>query len=215
MIPPRVQKALENWAPRWRPLRFKATLIGMVVAAIAIPLGVLAIPYLELLNDMAVQPKAKPQGQYGWFSGQALTVERPPVEGTMPMEGYTPYRLDIAEDPEDPLVAAKRAGEIFTNPVPRTLEAFERGKELFNVFCVTCHGPRAEGNGPIVGPNLFEAPPTLHTPDARAYPDGRIFHVITKGQNKMPAHADRLEPTERWSIVHYVRAMQRRMQEGD
>jgi mono/diheme cytochrome c family protein len=213
MIPARVRKALESWAPRWRPFRFKATLIAMVVLAIVIPLGVLAIPYLELFNDMAVQPKGKPQGQYGWFSGQALTVERPPVEGTMPMEGWEPYRLDVPEDPEDPAVAAKRAGELFPNPEPRTLEVLLRGKKHYNVFCITCHGMRGEGNGKLAGTGLF-AVPTLHTEDARGFKDGRIYHVITKGYGDMPSYADRLEPHERWSVVHYVRALQREMQRG-
>ena len=47
-----------------------------------------------------------------------------------------------------------------------------------------------------------------NTPQARAYPDGRIWHVITRGQNKMPTYADILTPTERWQVVHWIRVMQ-------
>ena len=81
----------------------------------------------------------------------------------------------------------------------------------------TCHGERAEGNGKIVGPIWFPAPPSLHTPQARAYPDGRIWHVITRGQNTMPSYADILDPIERWQVVHWIRVMQKakQMAEGN
>ena len=82
----------------------------------------------------------------------------------------------------------------------------------FNTFCIVCHGPRAEGNGSIVGPGLFPAPPSLHSEAARGFKDGRIFHVITRGQNKMPSYAGDLTPEERWSVVHYVRALQKALQ---
>ena len=50
----------------------------------------------------------------------------------------------------------------------------------------------------------------IYNPDtARAFKDGHIFHVITRGQKKMPHYGDVLVPSERWDIVAYVRAMQK------
>ena len=159
---------------------------------------------------MAVQPRGKAQSQYGWFTADrnALpTVERPPVEGTVPMgDAFQPYRFDPGESAED---AAQKAGEKLENPLEPTMAVLERGEKLFNTFCIVCHGERAEGDGPVVGPDWFPAPPSLLTKGALAYPDGRIYHVITKGQNKMPSYADSLEPDERWAVVLYVRALQR------
>jgi mono/diheme cytochrome c family protein len=205
MIGPKLERMLRNWSPRWRPMRFKATLVALVASAVALPLALLAIPYLEIFNEMAVQPKAKAQSYYGWFSDRSLVAERPPVEGTLPMS-YFPYKIEGNDE-----ASAKKAAETLENPLEPTLDALKRGQKLFNTFCIVCHGEKGEGNGPIVGPNLYPAPPSLHTAQARGFPDGRIFHVISRGQNKMPPYNDKLEPMERWAVVHYVRALQRTM----
>jgi mono/diheme cytochrome c family protein len=203
----KLEDGLRKWTPIWRPTRFKATLVGLLAAAFVIPLAFLALPYLEIFNDMAVQPKGKAQGLYGWFADQALVVERQPVKGTLPMNVF-PYTI-AGKDEE----AAKLANETVSNPLKPTLDVLERGQKIFNRVCITCHGPRAEGDGRIQGPGLFPAPPSLHTPQAREFKDGRIFHVITRGQNKMPSYADMLTPEERWSVVLYVRALQKTMEQ--
>jgi mono/diheme cytochrome c family protein len=211
VIQKKLEDGLRKWEPKWRPGLFKATLIALPILAIAIPLGILAIPYLEILNDMAVQPKGKTQGVYGHQSGQKLTVERPPVAGTIPM-GYVPYEIQGADE-----AARKRAEATLTNPLKRTREVLLRGQELYNTFCIVCHGERGLGDGKITGPppTRFPAPPSLHTKQARAFKDGRIFHNITVGQNKMPGYADEIDVVDRWAIVHFVRALQRTMQEGE
>jgi len=201
-----LKRILGSWTPSWKPMRFKATLVAIVAAAIVIPLFFLALPFLDLFNDMAVQPKGKAQGQYGFFSDRQIVVERPPVPGTVPV-GYVAY--PYPKDNEKNTRWADQAGLELKNPFQPDMQILERGQVLFNRICITCHGARAEGDGPIVGPHLFPAPPTLHSKQARAFKDGHIFHVITRGQKKMPPYADVLEPAERWAVVLYVRALQR------
>jgi len=205
MIPLKAQEWLKQWSPRFSTGAFKAGLVAVVAAAFAIPLVFVAIPYLEILNDMAAQPKGKAQGHYGRLSGETLIVERDPPAGTIPM-GYFPYHLEGKEEE-----VAKIAEATLANPVAPTMEALELGRKLFGYYCFTCHGEMGEGNGPIVGPNLFPAPPSLHTDTARAFGDGRIFHIISQGQNTMPSYADKFAQGERWAIVHYVHALQRAM----
>ncbi len=200
-----VQDSLAGWSPRFSPGLFKATLVVFVASAFAVPLFIVAVPYLDLFNDMAVQPKAKTQGEYGSSQGKVLVVERPAVAGTIPVDHF-PYHLEGKDEK-----TAKIAEETLTNPLVPTMEILERGRKLFNYYCITCHGPEGEGNGPIIGPDLFPAPPSMHTDAARAFKDGKIFHIITRGQNTMPPHADKFTPDERWAIVHYVRALQRAM----
>ena len=55
------------------------------------------------------------------------------------------------------------------------------------------------------------APPSLHTDQARGYRDGAIFHILTKGTEKMPGYADKLSTEDRWETIHYLRALQRAM----
>jgi mono/diheme cytochrome c family protein len=52
-------------------------------------------------------------------------------------------------------------------------------------------------------------PPSLLSEKVRAWPDSRIFHIITRGQNLMPSYASQILPEDRWAAVHYVRALQR------
>jgi len=39
--------------------------------------------------------------------------------------------------------------------------------------------------------------------------DGSIYHVITNGQNIMPAYDKQIKQDDRWAIVHYIRVLQR------
>ncbi len=204
-----LKQILGRWNPGWKQARWKATLIAMPIICLCVPLLFLALPYLEILNDMAVQPKGKAQGHYGWFSDQIIPVERAAVAGTVPMGVDPPYALEYVVTEKDEEKAAVYAGKTLVNPIAKPTRAdMRRGAEIFGRICWTCHGKQADGDGPIVGPDWFPAPPSLHTPQANGYPDGRIWHVMTRGQNKMPSYADTLTPLERWQVVHFVRALQ-------
>jgi len=201
-----IDKLLDCY-PRWSPTMYKLTLGGAVVFAITLPLALVALPFIEFFNGMAAQPKGKPQMTYGRTYDAELLVERAPVEGTIP-RGHFPYPYDR---PENTIEAAKLVGETPHNPVPVSLENLKRGQALYNVYCVTCHGSRGEGDGPVIGPDRFPAPPSLHTKEAIAYKDGALYHIMTKGIGKMPSYAEKLDPQERWVVAHYVRALQRSM----
>jgi mono/diheme cytochrome c family protein len=198
---------LLNCYPRWSPTMYKLTLGATVVLAIMVPLGMVAIPFIEFFNGMAAQPKGKAQMTYGRTYGEDRPVERRPVEGTIP-RGYVPYRFDhLGNTIED----ARKAGNQLTNPLPLTIENLRGGQELYNVYCIVCHGERGEGDGPVIGPDRFPAPPSLHTKQAVGYNDGTLFHIMTKGIGKMPSYADQLDQRERWMVVHYLHALQRSM----
>ncbi len=203
MIPASIEQRLRNLEIGFSLRVFKAALITIVAMAFVVPLVIVALPFIAWLNDMAVQPKAKAQGLHGTLLGESHFVDRAPVEGTIPMD-YFPYPFE-ADDDE----TVQRAGETLVNPLVPTIDVLEEGRKLYTYFCRTCHGVEGDANGPIVGPDLFPAPTSLHTDEAREFPDGRIFHVITRGQNKMPSYRDKLDPDERWSVIHYVRALQR------
>ena len=136
MIPKKIEEKIRSFSPPFIPWVYKAHLIAAVVLAFVIPLTFVAIPYLEWFNDMAVQPKGKAQGHYGWFTDDELVVQRLPVEGTMPMSGYAPYRITGTDIEE----TARRAGEALHNPLAPTTEVLERGEKYYNIFCIVCHG---------------------------------------------------------------------------
>ncbi|MEW6055188.1 MAG: cytochrome c [Bdellovibrionota bacterium] len=149
-------------------------------------------PTYEFMPHMMDTPAVKAQ-RPGPF-GEGMRV---PPQGTISQEAE-PYRF--AKDPEG-------AGRSLKNPLPRTMVNLEMGKKLYNTYCIVCHGDKGEGNGSIVP--KFPQPPSLHSDKVRDWTDGRLFHVITMGQNLMPSYASQAEPKERWAIIHYVRVLQR------
>jgi mono/diheme cytochrome c family protein len=52
-------------------------------------------------------------------------------------------------------------------------------------------------------------PPSLLSQKVSQWPDGRIYHLITRGQNLMPSYASQILPEDRWAVIQYVRALER------
>ena len=146
-------------------------------------------PMLEYMPNMAHSPAVKAQEPGGMFVPAAGTVPRG-VE-------YYPYGAG------DTLIAAAE----LKNPLPPTLEVLKAGRKSFNTLCIVCHGPKGDGHGYIIP--KFPQPPSLLTDRVRNWPDGRIFHIITRGQQTMPSYAYQLDPAQRWAVVNYVRVLER------
>lgn len=142
----------------------------------------------EYMPDMMDSPSVKAQEE----------PMRTPPKGTVPV-GYTPYKYTTDQ--------AEEAGTNLKNPLPVTMEVLARGQKAYDTYCVACHGPMGKGDGTIVP--KFPMPPSLHSEKVRNWSDGRIFHLITVGQNLMPSYASQITVKDRWAIIEYVRAMQR------
>jgi len=121
---------------------------------------------------------------------------RKPVYGTV-ARGYMPYPYMGQTDPKVVLV----------NPSLPTTENLALGQKKYLTYCSPCHGNYADGDSHLRG--QFPNPPTLHSTRVREWPDGRIYHVITNGQNAMPSYAMQVTRDERWAIINYIRVLQR------
>ena len=151
-------------------------------------------PMLQYMPHMHTTPVLKAQRGYDQ-SGDGASVMLPP-EGTIP-RGFTPYRITSAE----------QADRRLDNPLPLTAETLARGRERYNIYCIVCHGERGHGDGSVVPP--YPLPKSLQSEQMREWGDGRLFHVITRGQGVMPAYASQIPERDRWAIIHYVRVLQR------
>ncbi len=196
---------LTNWSPSFSPKLYRFILGALLTLAFVVPLAIVALPFNEFLNGMAAQPKARPQMTYGRVFGQELPAWHPEPKGAIPQD----YRPAMFEDGTNKIEDARAWGDKTANPIPITMENLLRGRNRYDIYCIACHGAGGEGNGPVVGPNRFPAPPSLHTDQARGYSDGTICYIITKGVGKMPGYPLQLDPDDRWKVVHYVRALQR------
>ena len=151
---------------------------------------------MEYMPNMAYGPRLAAQHEDPLNPG--FSINREPVPGTVPRD-FTPYRFAQQDTVE--------ATQALSNPLPRTTEVLGRGQRVYMNTCVVCHGPVGDGNGYIVP--VYPMPPSLLSDKVRAFPDGRIYHIITRGQNLMPSYASQILPEDRWAAIHYVRALQR------
>lgn len=94
------------------------------------------------------------------------------------------------------------------NPLQSSRDILNRGQFVYNVFCLPCHASNGTGFGPVVQKG-FVPPPSLLSMRVQSWKDGRIFHVITTGQNTMPAYDLQIEPFDRWAVILYIRALQK------
>lgn len=191
--------------PNLFPLIYKTVLGVIMASAFIVPLGFVAMPYLEFYNGMAVQRKAKAQSHYGHMFGKKIIGARLPVEGTLP-RGFIPHPESLSGKEQ---VDVDLAGRTLENPIEVTMETLQRGRKMYDTFCIACHGKRGLGDGKVVGPDRFPAPTSLHDSKIIAYADGSIYQVISNGFGKMHGYADKLVPEDRWAVVNYLRVLQR------
>jgi mono/diheme cytochrome c family protein len=92
-------------------------------------------------------------------------------------------------------------------PFPVTKEVIERGQGRFNIYCAPCHDRLGNGDGKIVRRG-YRHPPSYHIERLQHVPNGYIYDVITNGFGAMPDYAAQIQPSDRWAIVTYVRALQ-------
>ena len=53
------------------------------------------------------------------------------------------------------------------------------------------------------------ATPTFHDDRLRQMAEGELFNTITHGKGNMLSYADKVETSDRWAIIAYLRALQR------
>jgi hypothetical protein len=151
--------------------------------------------YMSPFNWMSEQERVNPQSKSEFFS-DGFGMRRP-VQGTI-SRGFIPYKFRGR---------AESAEKYLVNPMPSDSIVLADGKKKYEAFCSPCHGNFGKGDSRLKG--QFPNPPTLHSDKVRNWSDGAIFHVITEGQNVMPAHARQIPVKDRWAIVNYIRVLQR------
>ncbi len=112
--------------------------------------------------------------QIGWFATmrhqrgyKPYAKPLPPVAGTVPVTGVEPDSLPAA------------VAERLANPRAKTAESINRGRFVYETYCLVCHGPAGKGDGPVSmasgGP--FPGVRALIGPAADRLSDGYIYAV--------------------------------------
>lgn len=166
---------------------------------------------LEVFPDMDHQSKYKPQAESKFFAdGRA---DRPRPAGTVAF-GRNTDLADAAFLKADPaLYEGKDTKGAWLSGFPSAVtvdpsKLLERGQDRFTVYCAPCHGALGDGNG-ITKQYGMGATPSFHDDRLRKMAEGEIFNTITLGKGNMLSYADKLPAEDRWSVIAYVRALQR------
>jgi len=105
-----------------------------------------------------------------------------------------------AGDSADKNWAAPSEAAAKQNPQSGKPESVTAGRKIFLRSCAECHGE--DGTG------LQEGVSNLQSPEVQKQSDGALFWKISTGNVKkgMPAFA-KLEETDRWNVVSYLRTL--------
>lgn len=153
-------------------------------------------------NDMSEQHIIKPFNQDGL---------RDPAEGSVAIDQWEPVPkpMDLLTAPDD--------WTSFKNPVAATPESIATGKELYDVYCYSCHGVEfgsdASAKSPVqLGGKShyregaeFQGMPGADINVVSMRSDEHIFAVMSHGNAIMKRVSYNLSPEERWHVVNYVR----------
>ena len=157
-------------------------------------------PPIEVFPDMDRQMKLRPQEANSFFANQRSS--QPFVEGTIARG--TPYQ-DI------PLNTGRVMGStnwVEISPIEITEAVMERGKQRYDIYCTPCHGAAGDGKG-ITSKYGMVAVANFHDARLVSMTDGEIFNTITFGKNLMGPYGANINIEDRWSIIAYLRALQR------
>jgi mono/diheme cytochrome c family protein len=166
---------------------------------------------IHIIQNMDNQPKYVDQQENILFADQRSM--RPQVPGTVSrsqMVGDTHWFLGTVD------------GDFATEfPSQLTIDEdlLKRGHVEFEIYCLPCHGVKAEGDGVIhgramvlmnVGTNgtTWVQPKNLHEEAIAEQPVGKIFWTISNGIRNMAGYASQIRVEDRWAIVAWVKALQ-------
>ena len=171
---------------------------GGALACLAAGLGTYwtlkLFPVLPPMSHMLEHPKLVPQKPSAFFKdGRGMQAG---VPGTM-ARGRLPYPCKTE-------ACASR----LANPLPRAAEVLRKGRKAFDTSCAVCHGALANGR-PLLSEAYGAKPADLQSSRFLSMEDGRIYHTLMTGKSAMPSFASSLTDDERWSLAHYLRALQR------
>jgi glucose/arabinose dehydrogenase len=105
--------------------------------------------------------------------------------------------------PGDEWKAPDDAGEL-VNPFAGNTGILQKGKELYNLYCASCHGETGFGDGPARGPS-GKRPANFHDEKIKTQSYGQLYWKLTAGRKDMPSFEKILTEEQRWQVVTYIR----------
>ncbi|WP_306641748.1 c-type cytochrome [Sanyastnella coralliicola] len=172
-------------------------------------------PGLEYMPDMYRSPAVEAYVDYGmdpYHFGEAQydslnhrLSARKPAAGSIAYAGdVQPYNMPY---PYPNTTEGYEEAAALKSPLPTTKANIERGKEVYEIMCIHCHGEAGKGDGAISKNGHIKGIPD-YSGKLKDLPEGKAFHSIHYGKGLMGSHASQISQYERWQVVQYVQVLQ-------
>lgn len=154
-------------------------------------------------TDFKNQPRLEPWESFSVNVNDTMAPPRYNPQMSVPMQGTLAAGLQISYTPS-PLAVDSMSG--LQNPHPVTEASLDNGRMYYSINCAMCHGVLGDGNGTMkeAGYNFY---PSIINESGMGRSDGYIWGIMRNGRGLMPNYA-RIEESDRWDVVNYVRALQ-------
>ena len=191
----------------------KLSILPVTIVALVMTVGcndVRRSPGRVYMPDMAYSRAYETYAPHDNLKDSGINYTNMPVAGTIKRGELLPFPI-LQDAPGDTVNYA--ASKKIQNPLPPldTTE-MEEAARLYLINCGICHGAKLDGNGPLYkdGSGPYPAKPATLVGDAHYenMPDGQMFYSVTYGKNMMGSYASQLSTTQRWQIIHYIKAEQ-------
>ncbi len=172
-----------------------AIVLALVITAAAGIESIWTQRNLEVLPDMVTSVPVEAQS-IRWNAAMS-TRSANPVPGTISRTTFIssdgpPYSDPSASD--SARLEWKRRAE-------------KRGNDVYNVFCVPCHGTSGAGDG-VITQRGYPPPPSLTAENALRLSDSDMYGIIVNGRANMPRYSSQIIPDDIWASILHVRALQ-------
>jgi mono/diheme cytochrome c family protein len=204
-----------------RPTRRAA--LRRAVRPLVAALAVLTATGCKPLDDVMVAVFGRSMRDQRSFDPYEMTRQAPPNAVAFSSGNYPagpdvvnvgqPAGVDVPRFTQNDLGVPGVGGPVIqglVNPIdPNDPAALARGQELYERYCIVCHGPDGVGaNAYIAAQHPILPAYNLSGPQVVAYSDQYIYAMIRVGRGLMPEYGSRITHFDRWKVVNYVRQLQ-------
>jgi mono/diheme cytochrome c family protein len=93
------------------------------------------------------------------------------------------------------------------NPIPRSPQSINRGRQLFHQYCEACHGAGGSGDGPAAASLRTRPEDLTKIAPPPIFPDGVVAYRIANGVEIMPAWKGVLSTDDIWNLINFIRSL--------
>jgi mono/diheme cytochrome c family protein len=97
--------------------------------------------------------------------------------------------------------------DTISSPILSDPTFINNGRKIYSLECSVCHGDNGRGDGEA-GFGLSVSPGDLNSPSVVSESNGSLFYKVNTGNSPMPGFANKLDSTQIWQVVSYIRFFQ-------